>query len=164
MECQDFMIRSKGTCRIYLSTKDSSGNKSWISYILGPVPLSEISAARSPPFKQISPLALGSLPDLKSRIFCGLSKGLAQAQRSFSGATARETAISNFLPLISSARICCVQILVRERASATASTTFSFFAMLSTSWNWVSGKNIASGIPGNPPPVPISITCDPGEN
>lgn len=35
------------------------------------------------------------------------------------------------------------------------------FPMLSTRWNCTSGKKIARGIPGNPPPVPISITVEP---
>src|ERR1700722_9766806 len=111
---------------MYFSRKDYYGKRSYISKTFGRVPLSEISAARSPPLRQISPLALGSARfSSAGRMFCGLSKDLDHVQRSFNGATALDKAISNFLPLISSARICSVQILVSERASATASTTFS---------------------------------------
>ena len=49
-------------------------------------------------------------------------------------------------------------------ASATACPTLIFFPMLSTRWKWVSGNKIAKGMPGKPPPVPISIIVDPSLN
>ena len=39
--------------------------------------------------------------------------------------------------------------------------TFIFFAMRSIRWNRHSGHNMASGIPGNPPPVPRSMNSVP---
>ena len=47
-------------------------------------------------------------------------------------------------------------------ASATACPTLIFFPILSTRWKWVSGNKIAKGMPGKPPPVPRSITEEPG--
>ena len=49
-------------------------------------------------------------------------------------------------------------------AVATSLQTFIFFPILSTKWNWQSGKRIANGIPGKPPPVPKSIISVPGLN
>ncbi len=43
-----------------------------------------------------------------------------------------------------------------------ASVTFIFLAMESTRINWDSGKRMARGIPGKPPPVPASIIRVPG--
>ena len=41
-------------------------------------------------------------------------------------------------------------------------TTFIFLPMESTNTKLVSGKRIANGMPGNPPPVPTSKTSVPG--
>ena len=52
--------------------------------------------------------------------------GLLQLHNSFKGATALETAKSNFLFLISSARMCCVERFLSPMVWAMASTTFNF--------------------------------------
>jgi hypothetical protein len=47
---------------------------------------------------------------------------------------------------------------VRFSSSATDETTFIFFSIESRRKNSASGKMIASGMPGKPPPVPASRT------
>ena len=90
-----------------------------------------------------------------------LINGMLHFNNSFSGATALETAKSNFLLVISSALECLVVMFFMPAASHTASTTFNFFAILSTRRNSTSGKKMANGTPGKPPPQPISMICCP---
>ena len=49
-------------------------------------------------------------------------------------------------------------MLLRDNSSTMLFTAVIFFFILSTSINLTSGKKIAKGIPGNPPPVPKSTT------
>src|SRR5882762_9122013 len=117
----------KPTYNSNFSLKKSSGNILSISQIIGLQPLSKISWVRSPPLRQISPLGTKAP---STWILCFLSNGLLQCHRSFNGATARETTVSNFLFLISSARVCCVVRLVKPIAAAISLTTFNFLLML----------------------------------
>src|SRR5437868_7203437 len=150
-----------GTLSRYFSTKNFSGNILSISQINGLQPLSKTSFVRSPPLRQIKPFTDKFSPGNTLVFF---NKGLVQFQRSFSGATALDTTVSNFLFLMSSARECCTVRFFRPIVSAIDAATFNFLLMLSTKWNLAFGKNIANGKPGNPPPVPRSITSAPSPN
>src|SRR5215471_5301708 len=72
------------TNNINFSLKYSSGNSSQISNTFGLQSLSEISDARSPPLRQISPPVLPVIAGF-------FNKGRDHCQSSFNGATARET-------------------------------------------------------------------------
>ena len=74
--------------------------------------------------------------------------------------TARDTIKSN-LPFSSSPLRCAGRTLVSPIAEATSCATRTFFPVPSMSLKLASGKSIASGIPGNPPPVPKSNTLVP---
>ena len=105
-----------------------------ISMMRGRVALPDISFARSPPFRHMSP---GTNLEFAFPYPSGwdlefFSKGLDHFHKSFKGATALETAKSNFRPLISSARVCSVVIFFKPIPWAIASTTFNFFETLST--------------------------------
>ena len=63
--------------------------------------------------------------------------------------------------LISSALICSARTFVKFSEPATSLTTFIFFKLESHKKKETSGKYIARGTPGNPPPVPTSSTLAP---
>ena len=113
-----------------------------------------ISCASSPPFRQINPLG--------NALICSFFIFLRTIfTRSARGITARLTTKSKSC-FSSSPRQWRKDTFSSPIASATACPTLIFFPMLSTRWKWVSGNKIAKGMPGKPPPVPRSITEEPG--
>ena len=79
-----------------------------------------------------------------------------------SAPTAREVATSNFsrsAPRAAvSARVCMTAMFASPRRAATASRNRAFLPVASSSVKPMSGRAIASGIAGSPPPEPMSIT------
>src|SRR5690554_3625554 len=78
-----------------------------------------------------------------------------------SSVTALETTIWNSWGMLS-ALVWMAVVFDNPSALETAVTTFVFLFMESHSKKSVSGKRIARGIPGKPPPVPTSSTELPG--
>ena len=73
----------------------------------------------------------------------------------------RDLSKSNFFDLIDSTLPQKTSTFLSSIADDISLTTFTFLAIESANKNFTSGKKIASGIPGNPPPVPRSITSMP---
>ena len=113
-----------------------------------------VSACTSPPFRQMTPLGRAlrcwRLMFLRT-IFI----------RSGRGITARLTTKSN-LPRSSSPRKCSGVQFFSPMALLTSCATRIFLPVPSISLNRHSGKRIASGMPGKPPPVPKSRISVPG--
>ena len=109
-----------------------------------------ISSASSPPFRHISPFGTPLRCTLET--FLRIN-GISSSRR----ITARDTTKSYF-SWHSPISPCWNETLASPIDSATACATFIFLPIRSTRWNLQSGNIMASGIPGKPPPVPMSRT------
>ena len=113
-----------------------------------------ISASRLPPFRQRMPLGRA--------LCCSLLMFLRTIfTRSGRGITARLT-MKSYLPFSSSPRRWAGWQFFSPMALATSCATRIFLPVPSMSLNWHSGKRMARGMPGKPPPVPKSRMRVPG--
>lgn len=115
-----------------------------------------ISPCISPPLRHIRPLGIALCWWLPTFLRISFNK-------SPRGMTARLT-MKSYLVLFSSTLQWANVTFCNPIACAISCATLIFFPMRSMRWNRHSGKSMARGMPGNPPPVPTSRSVVSGVN